>query len=117
MSNDDLIIDYDGVQEALYAVRKIVDSYEDSSHDAQWMTGDQTSTKWGTEEAPDIFRKRHYEFLTALRNKINHWQDDLTTAMKRVDQAQERLRTASESEAAAINQTLVDEWVQGPDQA
>jgi len=111
MSHDDLSIDDEGVQEALSSVRKYVYSCGESSHDAQWMTEDQTSAKWGTEKGPAVFSGRYYEFLTRLRQQIDLWQADLTTVMKRVDQAQERLRDASEAEASAINQVLVDEWV------
>jgi len=100
----DLFIDYGGVEGALYQLKKQVYSCMDASHDAQRMTEDQTRAKWGTESAAVTFSKRYHEFLTKLRDQINQWQDDLTTFVKRVDQAQEVLRDASETEAATIDQ-------------
>jgi len=113
MSDQDLVVDYDMVDEALYYLKKCFSPCEDSSHEVQRMTGDQVRAKWGAEPAAVTFGNRYHDFLVELRKQIDYWQDDLVMLMKRVDQAQERLRDASESEAAMVDQMLADEWFQG----
>jgi len=119
VSDQKLMINFDAVFEALQKLKKDVDPCEASIQDAQWMAGDQTSAKWGTEAAAGSFSTRYRDFLTRLSKQIDQWQSDLTTFMKRVNQAQEQLDGASAAEAAVINQMLVDEWLQesGPGQS
>lgn len=118
VSDQKLVISYEGVQESLYQLRKYLEPCVESMHDAKWMEGDQTSAKWGTEPAAGNFSNRYRNFLARLLEQIDRWQEDLTMLMKRVNQAQEQLDGASAAEAATINQLLVDEWLQGssPDQ-
>lgn len=105
-----LAIKYQDLEDALYTLKKSVYLCEDSIHKADWMQEDQSRAKWGTEEAPTSFSRTYQDFLTQLHRTIDQWASDVSMAYKRAQQAQEMIQTASEQEAAAINQMLVDQW-------
>jgi len=108
----DLEIDYQQVEEALSALRRVTSISDDSTDKASWMNGDQTGTKWGRDESPTSFSSTYREFLTKLRTKLDQWSNDVSNVKTRTQQAQEALRTASEKETAAVNALLVEEWNQ-----
>ena len=105
-----LVFKVEDLENAAYALKKSLALCEDSAHKTDWMKGDQSRAKWGSEEAPTSFGSTYQEFLAQLHRKIDQWASDVSMAGKRIQQTQELLEHASAGEVATINQMLVDQW-------